>query len=281
MKLYTLILLLKLTSLACDCHSEQPKLLLANTYHAAKPIEITDYWVSEKLDGIRAYWDVSELMTRNGHLIQLPAPLKKTLPNIVLDGELWLGRQSLEKINAIIQSDQASAQQWQDVRYKIFDLPKHKGTFDQRLDYLRVLHSKNPNNFWSPITQFKVKTQTQLEQQLHSIEEKGGEGLMLHLGSSTYIGARTNDLLKVKSFEDAEAIVIGYTQGKGKYRDKTGALIVKMENGNVFNIGSGLSDKDRATPPAIGSIITYKYFGFTHKGIPRFASYLRTREVAK
>ena len=257
--------------------AQPPQLMLANTYHLEQTINLSDYWISEKLDGIRAYWDGTQLVTRNGNRIKLPDHLKKTLPKTPLDGELWLGRQTFDKINALIHTHTTTSQQWRGVQYKVFDLPKYAGEFNERLSALQEIYTQSPNDFWSPIEQFKVKNQTQLEQHLLDIEKLGGEGLMLHKGTSLYAGARTNDLLKLKSFQDAEAIVIGHTAGKGKYTGIVGALIVKTEDGVIFNIGTGLSDADRAAPPTIGSIITYKYFGLTHKGTPRFASYLRTR----
>lgn len=272
MRFYTLFLLAAFF-LPLYGYAKTPQLLLANTYKPEQNINLNDYWVSEKLDGVRAFWNGHTLMTRSGNIIKLPNDLKNKLPNTPLDGELWLGRQSFEKMNGIIQSHQTPSSQWHKVQYKIFDLPKNKGTFNQRLTALNALYINHPNDFWSPIAQFKVKTQPQLQQHLHDIEQLGGEGLMLHLGSSLYSGTRSNDLLKVKSYQDAEAIVVGYTAGKGKYTGKTGALIVEIENGIAFNIGSGLSDNDRQAPPPIGSTITYKYFGLTRKGTPRFASY--------
>ena len=257
--------------------AQPPRLMLANTYHLEQAIDLSDYWVSEKLDGIRAYWDGTHLKTRNGNTIKLPDHLKNTLPNTPLDGELWLGRQTFDKINALIHTRTTISQQWLGVQYKVFDLPKHAGEFNERLWTLQAMYAESPNTFWSPVEQFKVENQTQLEQHLLDIEKLGGEGLMLHKGSSLYAGTRTNDLLKLKSFQDAEAVVIGHTAGKGKYTGMVGALIVKTEGGVTFNIGTGLSDADRATPPTIGSVITYKYFGLTQKGTPRFASYLRTR----
>lgn len=280
MRFYTLFLLATFVAAPLCSHAKTPELLLANTYKPERNINLDNYWVSEKLDGVRAYWNGRTLMTRSGNTIKLPVDLKNTLPNTALDGELWLGRQSFEKMNAIIHSHKTPNPQWGNVQYKIFDLPEHKGTFNQRLIALNALHANNPNDFWSPITQFKVKTQNKLQQHLHDIEQSGGEGLMLHRGASLYSGTRSNDLLKVKSYQDAEAVVVGYTAGKGKHTGKTGALVVETENGIILNIGSGLSDYDRTAPPPIGSTITYKYFGLTHKGTPRFASYLRIRDTA-
>ena len=257
--------------------AEKPQLLLANTYQKDSQINFTNYWVSEKLDGVRAYWDGTKLLTRSGNIIHLPKILKNTLPITPLDGELWLGRNTFERINALIRSHSASDAEWGEVRYKIFDLPRHQGTFDERLKTLNALYKEHQNTFWSPIEHFKIENYAQLEMKLKKIEKLGAEGLMLHKANSLYLGTRTDDLLKVKNYQDDEAVVIAYTPGKGKYTGQVGALVVQMESGLKFNIGSGLSDEERLEPPAIGSTITFKHFGLTQNGVPRFASYLRIR----
>lgn len=42
----------------------------------------------------------------------------------------------------------------------------------------------------------------------------------------------------------------------------------------TFNVGTGLSDKLRKNPPAIGAIITYRFQELTKDGVPRFPSYI-------
>ena len=68
-----------------------------------------------------------------------------------------------------------------------------------------------------------------------------------------------------------------YRPGKGKYLGMVGALLVEDERGRRFALGSGLRDADRANPPAIGSLVTFRHDGLTAKGTPRFARYLRVR----
>lgn len=86
-----------------------------------------------------------------------------------------------------------------------------------------------------------------------------------------------------------EAVVIGYEKGKGKYEGKVGALVVQLENGKKFEIGSGLSDVDRADPPKLGNIVlfiflldlgavvNFRYHGLTSDGVPRFPTYAGER----
>jgi DNA ligase-1 len=100
---------------------------------------------------------------------------------------------------------------------------------------------------------------------------------MLRKISSRYQAGRSTDLLKLKKHQDAEARVIGYKVGKGKYQGLMGALLVKLESGVEFYIGSGFSDQLRQDPPELGSTITFRYNGLTQNGVPKFARFLRER----
>jgi DNA ligase-1 len=106
----------------------------------------------------------------------------------------------------------------------------------------------------------------------------GGEGLMLHRADAPYLTGRSDALLKLKPWQDAEAVLIGYTPGKGKFLGMTGALKMESPDGKRFSIGSGLSDALRRQPPPIGTRITYRYQHLTKSGVPRFPRYLRVRE---
>ena len=129
------------------------------------------------------------------------------------------------------------------------------------------------------INQFRLSSETQLLQRLELVVSQGGEGLMLHRAAAKYRATRSNDLMKLKRYDDAEATVLGHLAGKGKYSGMLGALLVKNDEGVTFKIGGGFSDLERANPPKIGSIITYKYYGKTNNNVPRFASFLRTRVI--
>jgi len=97
---------------------------------------------------------------------------------------------------------------------------------------------------------------------------------MLRKAGSLYEGMRSSTLLKIKTFYDAEAVVTGYLGGKGKNKGVTGSLKCQMASGKTFNVGTGLSDKQRKKPPKIGAIITYRFQELTRDGVPRFPSYI-------
>lgn len=116
-----------------------------------------------------------------------------------------------------------------------------------------------------------------MREELKRIEALGGEGLMLREPKSKYEAGRSTTLLKVKSFLDAEAEVIGHEPGAGRHKGRLGALAVKLPNGTRFSVGTGLSDQERVNPPAVGSIITFRYQELSEGGVPRFPSYVGVR----
>lgn len=258
-----------------------PPVLLAGRY--VDGLDLADYWVSEKYDGVRAWWDGSRLRTRRGRLIAAPAWFVRDWPAVVLDGELWGGRGNFEQTSATVRQRKADDQRWQALRFMVFDLPQHEGVFDQRLRTLQALKAGDSGQLsatWEVVEQWRVSDDKTLMAQLQKVVAEGGEGLMLHHGQTRYRAGRGSDLLKLKVDQDDEARVIAHLPGKGKYRGMTGALLVERADGLRFRLGSGLSDAQRRHPPAIGSVVTYRYNGLTSKGVPRFARFWRVREAA-
>lgn len=247
-----------------------PNLLLAKEY---KGQNIQGWAMSEKLDGVRAYWDGKRLISRQGHHFSPPADFTHNFPTFAMDGELYSQRGQFEHISATVRSSNST---WTDIKLHVFDVPQAKGNLYQRLAIAQKYAQQHPNANFVVIPQIPVRNLKHAQQFLHRIEQKGGEGVMLRNPNMPYQGGRSEQLLKLKTMQDAECIVTQHHAGKGKYTGKLGALSCKNELGE-FRIGSGFKDADRQNPPAIGSTITYKYRGFTQKGLPRFATYLRTR----
>ncbi len=272
--LFTLPLTLKAAT------QNAPHLMLANTWRVDMPLD--QYWVSEKLDGVRAYWDGSQLRSRGGYPIQAPEWFTADFPEQPLDGELWLGRGRFNEISAIIRSDNIADPRWDEVHYMVFDLPtqQHKGvpaTFEQRRLALQLLLGQRHIRWLEAVQYYRLADEKALQHELAQVVGKGGEGLMLNRAQGLYRAARSDDILKLKPSYDAEALVLGHLDGRGKYTGMVGALLVRNTEGVQFKVGSGLKDSDRREPPPIGSTITYGYSGKTHTGKPRFPRYLRLR----
>ncbi len=269
---YFLAILLILSPIS---QASPPGLQLANIYH--DKLDLTNYWVSEKYDGVRAFWNGKQLISRQGNAINAPSWFTTVLPEEQLDGELWLAHGQFDRLSGIVRRQSKDGSDWINVKYMVFDLPNSSQIFDQRLLRLEAIIKQINWPFVRLVKQEKIPTHDLLMQRLNEVVADGGEGLMLHLGSSTYKNYRSDDLLKLKEHSDAEAVVIRHIGGKGKYKNLMGSVLVETDDGKQFKIGSGFSDAERRSPPAIGATITYKYFGFTNNGIPRFASFLRVR----
>lgn len=254
---------------------QAPALLLANLYHT--DISLQHYWVSEKYDGVRAYWNGANFVSRQGHVLHAPEWFTSALPKIALDGELWLGREKFEPLSGIVRRQSPATADWLDIKFMVFDLPGSAEIFEQRLLQLEKIISEINAPHIRLVPQFKVASHEALAELLDEMVAQGAEGLMLHRAPSVYNSGRSDDLLKLKKHLDAEAVVVRHIPGEGKYTGLLGSLEVVAADNRRFKIGSGFSDAERKNPPAIGATITYKYFGLTVNGLPRFASFMRVR----
>lgn len=256
--------------------AEPPAILLANVYRGQ--VDPSRYLASEKLDGVRAVWDGRTLSFRSGQPIHAPDWFIAGLPARPLDGELWLGRGQFDRLSAIVRRATPDDAAWREVRYMIFELPGAPGTFSERAEQIRrvVRQAKVPWLF--EIEQFFPVDRSDLQKRLDAVVRQGGEGLMLHRADAPYETGRSDVLLKVKPWDDAEAVVVGHQPGKGRHAGALGALRVRRPDGREFLLGTGFSDAQRRNPPAIGSTVTYRFRDLTSKGVPRFASFLRIRD---
>ena len=242
-------------------------------------IDVTVYLVSEKFDGVRAYWDGELLRTRQGNTINAPSWFTENFPKRELDGELWIARGKFEQVSAAVRRQTPIDAEWREVRYLLFELPQAPGSFRERAAALRTIAMQAGVPWLQAVEQVDVGSRKALQRKLAEVLKAGGEGLMLHRADAPYVTGRSDVLLKLKPWRDAEATVIGHQPGKGKYRGMLGALRVRTEGGVELLLGTGLSDTDRRHPPAIGSIITFRYRELTSRGVPRFASYYRPRDL--
>ncbi len=238
-------------------------------------LQLGHYWMSEKLDGIRALWTGKELLTRKGNPIIAPDWFTQSLPNTPLEGELWAGRGKFSQVQQVVSKDTPLSDEWRTIKFMLFDIPNSPLSYQQRyyqlqqqVDQLQLQHTQL-------IQQSPIDSYDALIERLQATESQNGEGLMLR----KFAPNTSSDIIKIKKYMDSEGTVIGYKPGKGKYQGMVGSLIVQIEDGKVLNIGSGLSDEDRANPPALGQVVTFRYNGYTSSGLPRFARFVRVRET--
>jgi len=248
-----------------------PQLQLAQSYQQQEAVSV--FWISEKLDGVRIFWDGKQARSRSGQWIKLPDELLKQLPDFALDGELWAGRGKFQQVMQALQS--SGTELWQGIRLMVFDAPQQPGTFTERLQFLKQQLADTA--FVQLLPQQQLQTKAQLDELLQQVVAEGGEGLMLHSGDALYQSGRVSHLQKLKLFEDAEARVVAHLPGKGQFSGMLGALLVELPDGRRFKLGSGFTVAERQNPPEIGCLVTFQYQGLTHKGTPRFAVFLRER----
>jgi len=253
---------------------QAPPILLAHPWDQVA--DLTGWWMSEKLDGVRAYWNGTQFISRLGNPFYAPDWFLAKLPDTPLDGELWAGRKKFQRAVSIARRQDRS-NDWRELSYVVFDAPAHAGSFEDRLEHVRGYMEANqpPHARWHPHE--RCTGVDHIRAELARVESLGGEGLMMRQPGSRYEIGRSWTLRKVKTFHDAEARVIAHVRGGGRHEGRLGSLQCEMPNGTVFNCGTGLSDDERNNPPPVGSIITYRYQELSNDGVPRFPSYVGVR----
>ena len=251
-----------------------PPLLLAHVWD--NETDLAGWWMSEKLDGVRAYWDGQRFLSRLGNQYFAPPWFTAGLPDSPLDGELWLARKAFQRtVSVVRRQDQSDA--WREIRFLVFDAPGHGGSFEDRVAHYHATIASSKPAYAQALPHVPCTGVDHLRGELGRIEALGGEGLMLRRPGSTYEVGRSHSLLKVKSFFDSEARVVGHQDGAGRHRGRLGALLVELQDGTRFAVGSGLTDAERGDPPPVGSIITFRYQELSDGGVPRFPTYVGVR----
>lgn len=251
-----------------------PPLLLAHVWD--HETDLAGWWMSEKLDGVRAYWDGERFVSRLGNPYLAPEWFTAGFPREPLDGELWLDRKAFQRtVSVVRRQDRGDA--WRDIKYLVFDAPGHGGSFEDRVAHYHARIAAAKSAYLHAHAHEPCRGVDHLRTELARVEALGGEGLMLRRPGSKYEVGRSMTLLKVKSFFDTEARVIGHQAGAGRHRGRLGALLVELPDGTTFAVGSGLSDAERAAPPPVGAIITFRYQELSDGGVPRFPTYVGVR----
>lgn len=338
---------------------------LAHTFDPEKH-RVGGWYASEKLDGMRAYWDggwtrgcltsqvpfantvkdyrrispphSTGLWSRYAKPIAAPDWWLDSLPDFPLDGELYLGPGRFQELMSIAKRFvEVNEELWKGVEYRVFDIPSDHcflmdgtinnpqwtATFDGlrdvgpvrqygpmslhkicRMRELKKITLGTGPATWEPQVRLPVQTDAAseyFERFLDYIMERGGEGLMLRKPESIWTPTRTWNLLKLKPWNDSEALVTGYTWGKGKLEGLMGAMIVEWHKGHgeKFEL-SGFTDKERELvlidkeqgsriPGSVvssswmsehfprGSTVTFRYRELTRDGIPKEARYWRKK----
>lgn len=252
----------------------KPELMLLQDWEGQ---DVSGWLMSEKMDGVRAYWDGKKLISRNGIEFSAPTWFTEGFPPFAVDGELWSKRGDFENIISIVKKKEPH-DGWKNIAFYAFDVPHENGGLIQRLVKLEYYLKLNQADYLKIAKQITCKNEEHLKSFLQEIEKGGGEGVVVRSPDSKYIAKRDPNSLKVKNFHDAECEVVEHHKGEGKYKNSFGSLTCRNDEGVFFDIGSGFNEVDRKNPPAIGSKITYKFQEITKGGKPRFPVYMRLKE---
>jgi DNA ligase-1 len=264
------------TTAAAAAARAVPGFLLAESW--TNDLDLSGWWMSEKLDGVRAWWDGKQFLSRQGNVYHAPPWFTAGLPDQPLDGELWLDRKAFQRTVSIVRR-QDQSDHWRQIAFVVFDAPMLESPFEQRHAFLADLFAK-PLPHARHLDQARCTSVAALQAELARVEALGGEGLMLRQPGSRYEAGRSSTLLKVKTFHDAEGRVVEHVPGKGRHKGRLGALVVELASGLTFSVGTGFSDAQRENPPPVGSTVTYRYQELTDRGVPRFPSFVRVRPAS-
>ncbi|PJG84175.1 DNA ligase [Caviibacterium pharyngocola] len=256
----------------CHLKAAPPELMLLDTYTNQ---DVKNWVMSEKLDGVRGYWDGQQLFTRQNNILTPPSYFIKDFPPFAIDGELFSERNRFEEISAIVRSQKDKG--WESLKLYVFDVPNAPGNLFERLSLLKDYLHIHPTPYIRIIEQIPIRNAAHIRQFLAQVEAQQGEGVVLRNPNAPYETKRSSQILKLKTALDEECEVIAHHQGKGQFENMLGSLTCKNHRG-VFRIGSGFNFSDRTNPPPIGSTITYKYRGINKNGLPKFATYWRKKE---
>jgi DNA ligase-1 len=242
-------------------------------------IDPSGWWFSEKLDGMRAIWTGSKLTSRNGNEIAIPDWFRSWMPTHPLDGELFTKRGDFQHIVSIVRKIVPVDSEWKQIKYMIFDLPAEKSPFEKRYEKLHeVVAAACGSDGACPlqvVSQTRIADFEDLQRMHKALVAKGAEGSMLRKPGSAYENKRSSSLLKLKDFDEADAVVTGAELGTGKYQNVMGYLSAKLrdEPNITFDIGSGFTDAQRRDYKKlfpVGTIIRVTFNGRTNAGKPRF-----------
>ena len=240
--------------------------------------DLAGWWMSEKLDGVRAYWDGKQFLSTGYNIYHAPDWFTAGLPSHPLDGELWAGRENFQAAPDIAKS-QGIPERWKELKYLVFDAPEADGPFEERMKYLAAALPTWNNPHVALVEHAVCKSNDHVREELVRITDLKGEGLMVRKPGSKYEWTRSSTLMKIKKFLDMEVVVEDYEAGKGRHAGRVGALYVKLlSTGVVCKVGTGLKDRDRDNPPPKGTVIRVKYQNVTPDGALRFPVYVGPRD---
>lgn len=254
-----------------------PQPMLADKYDPS--LHTGPYYASEKLDGIRALAYRGKLYTRSGNLIAAPQWFLDQIPEGTFDGELYTGRKSFNKTSSTVMKKTPVDKEWKEVQYRIFDDHSSKNTYGKTLTALRK--KLLPCNEKTPQVCLEKQTLVDDPNEINSmkanIERLGGEGLMLRADSKYQPGVRSEKMLKVKTWIEREARVVGVNnKPDGSIKSFQMRFVGQPYEGETFNLA--VQSPKKKAEIRVGHLVTVSFFEYTKNGKPRFPKFKGIRK---
>jgi DNA ligase 1 len=162
----------------------------------------TGWHVSTKMDGARAIWTGTSLVSRTGHDFRPPAWFVAGMPRHRMDGELWMGNGTFPQLVGTLQRHGSD---WQGIGFHVFDLAE-SGTVEDRI--ARLDDIELPGHV-RRVSHELCTGMDDLDQRERSVVSAGGEGLVIRRPGSPYRPGRAGDVVKIKRiFPDLDRSIL-------------------------------------------------------------------------
>lgn len=234
--------------------------------------------VSQKIDGLRLILSVQDskvtTTSRTGTTFTGLDHITKEyagFDDVVIDGELYSRTLTFEQISSVVRKGDVNDPRMGSIFFYAFDI-LNEDTYHQRVIYLDTLVGGLVST--EVVPWYLVSSHEEIEAKHKTFLAEGWEGTMVRNINSLYQkNKRSYDLLKYKSFLDAEFEVIGYKAGKGKF-ENVPIFLLRCDGGEFEAVPKGdqalREDYLRNAESYMGSLATVRFFEYTADGIPRF-----------
>ena len=258
--------------------------MLARPFEDKKKLVKYPCYIQPKLDGVRCIAIGNELYSRNGYPFptfdHIKAELCRNTDNLMLDGELYTGNMNFQKLSGLVQKtnlSEADKESLSKIYYNVFDYIDVNAPMYERYEKLSKFfqNNKDMKHIRQVLTE-ECNSEAEVYEYLDKYTKMGYEGVIVRLKNGKYDeNHRSNNLQKLKKFQDAEFEIIDYfTPNKGK---EVGCVVwvCKTKNGKKFNARPLGSFEDRKTwfengKDYIGKMLTVRFQELTPDGRPRF-----------
>jgi ATP-dependent DNA ligase len=272
--------------------------MLAEKYLESSDKLVWPVYVQPKLDGHRALHDGRSFTTRGGqeHKNHVWKALRFNTYGLVYDGELMLapdapcckGLSKVERFQlsaSVVKNEDSELVRW--LRYYVYDCydaGEPGAPFSVRLHKLTTTLGLGYDGIVIVPT-LRAYDDAQVQELYQRLLRGGYEGAMIRSGlDEGYTpGHRSDQLQKLKEFQDAEFVIVGVKEGKGKFRG-TAIFEVEMPNGSTCDVTPTGSLNFRQTlwvnrHQLVGAPLTVRFEGYTKDGKLRFPRGLGIRDV--